>query len=196
LNGDGYITFHELVAYVTPRASNDYETPGDGVLPGHQEGEFIFLNPKGPGRAVTGIPVPASTAKRNGESVIQVPFSADTARMLATFFFLQGNVDGAIKEEREAIRLKPDDERAHEALGGFLGRKGDLDGEIEEEREAIRLKPDLAIAHYDLGWALEHKGDRQSAMAEYRRALELWPGLPDAQTNLDNLLKEANATPK
>lgn len=68
--------------------------------------------------------------------------------------------------------------------------------EIKEEREAIRLKPNDAEAHFNLGFALEHKGDRQSALAEYRRTLELQPENATAQAHLDNLLKQANGSPK
>ena len=41
-NGDGFITFAELVSYVVPRASNRYQTPAASTLPGHGLGEFVF----------------------------------------------------------------------------------------------------------------------------------------------------------
>lgn len=41
-NGDGYVSFAELVNYVEPRATNAFQTPSSGTLPGHQGGEFIF----------------------------------------------------------------------------------------------------------------------------------------------------------
>jgi tetratricopeptide (TPR) repeat protein len=226
LNGDGYITFHELVAYVTPRASNDYETPGDGVLPGHQEGEFIFRNPKGSGRPVPEIALPASTARRSSESIttaaqhealgnarwdvgdwdgaaaeyrnaIRVdPNDAAAHFDLGIMLQKKGDLDGVIKEQREAIRLKPDFAEAYNNLAVAIGSKGDLDGAIKAEREAIRLKPDYASAHFNLAVALQDKGDRQSAIAEYRRTLELQPGNAKAQADLDNLLKLANGSPK
>jgi tetratricopeptide (TPR) repeat protein len=42
LNGDGYITFSELEAYIGGRASNAYQTPSSGTLPGHGAGEYLF----------------------------------------------------------------------------------------------------------------------------------------------------------
>ncbi len=42
LDGDGHITFPELNAYLIPRASNQFQTPTYGTLPGHALGEFIF----------------------------------------------------------------------------------------------------------------------------------------------------------
>jgi tetratricopeptide (TPR) repeat protein len=53
----------------------------------------------------------------------------------------KGDWDGAIVEEREALRLNPNNELAHYDLGHALGDKGDWDGEIAEEREALRLNP-------------------------------------------------------
>jgi TPR repeat protein len=49
-NKDGYITYAELEAYVIPRASNAYQTPATGVLPGHGGGEYVFVSPLGAAR--------------------------------------------------------------------------------------------------------------------------------------------------
>lgn len=46
VNNDGYITFSELASYLIPRASNAYQTPAAGTLPGHGLGEFVFRSPK------------------------------------------------------------------------------------------------------------------------------------------------------
>ncbi len=45
LNGDGYITMNELTTYLVPLATNKYQTPGAGTLPGHGLGEFVFFSP-------------------------------------------------------------------------------------------------------------------------------------------------------
>jgi hypothetical protein len=44
-NGDGYVTFNELTAYLIPRASNSLQTPSAGILPGHGAGEYLFKVP-------------------------------------------------------------------------------------------------------------------------------------------------------
>lgn len=48
-HGDGYITFDELADYVVHKASNRYQTPASGKLPGDgdESGEFWFRSPKG-----------------------------------------------------------------------------------------------------------------------------------------------------
>lgn len=180
LNGDGYITFHELVVYVTPRASNVYQTPGDGVLPGHQEGEFLFLNPKGSGRPVSEIPVPYDARRRNDMS----GGSAEQHLALGNSRWPVGDWDGAIKEYREALRLNPNYAEGHDALGAALVYKGDWDGAITEEHEALRLKPDYAEAHQALGVALSWKGDRDGAIREQREALRLKPDYAEAHREL------------
>ena len=45
-DGDGFITFAELSAYLIPAATKPgYQTPGSGILPGHELGEFVFRAP-------------------------------------------------------------------------------------------------------------------------------------------------------
>ncbi len=43
-NGDGYITFSELSAYIQVAASRYNQTPGIAVFGGHEQGDFFFLN--------------------------------------------------------------------------------------------------------------------------------------------------------
>jgi Flp pilus assembly protein TadD len=46
-----------------------------------------------------------------------------------------------IAEEREALRLNPNNTSAHYALGVALEKKGDLRGALEECRAAYMLDP-------------------------------------------------------
>jgi tetratricopeptide (TPR) repeat protein len=56
----------------------------------------------------------------------------------------KGNLDGAIAEYREALRLKPGAKGAHNNFGLALNQRGDLDAALAELHEALRLKPDYA----------------------------------------------------
>ncbi len=67
LNGDGYITFTELISYLIPKASNAYQTPAHGELPGHGLGEFVFSSAKSVKKEITKKLVPADTALRGGK---------------------------------------------------------------------------------------------------------------------------------
>ena len=71
----------------------------------------------------------------------------------------KGDVDGAIAEFREVVRLDPKDEFTHVNLGDALASKGDVDGAITEYREALRLDPKDEVTHVNLGDALASKGD-------------------------------------
>jgi hypothetical protein len=44
-NGDGYITFNELSSYIQGAASQYNQTPGVSELNGHEQGDFVFINP-------------------------------------------------------------------------------------------------------------------------------------------------------
>jgi serine/threonine-protein kinase len=101
----------------------------------------------------------------------------------------KGDIDGAIAEYREAIRLK-DDSSFHTILGRALDDKGQLDQAIAEHREAVRLKADSADAHEGLGLALTTKGNLDGAIAEYKEALALDPKLAQAHFNLGIALRD------
>ena len=81
-----------------------------------------------------------------------------------------GDLDSAIAEFREAVRINPNNEMAHYNLGTALGSKGNWDGEIKEEREALRLNSHNDEAHCNLGVALLKTGELPAALEEFRTA--------------------------
>jgi lipoprotein NlpI len=54
----------------------------------------------------------------------------------------------------QALRIKPDYEKAHNNLGVALFRKGDIEGAISHFREAVRINPDYVYAKNNLKKAL------------------------------------------
>ncbi len=88
---------------------------------------------------------------------------------------LKGDLDGAIAEYREAVRLRPRDAELHNYLAWVLGRKGDWNGAVAEYREVIRLQPEDAWTHHYLGQLLGNKGDWDGAIAQAREAIRLMP---------------------
>jgi len=100
------------------------------------------------------------------------------------FVTRNGEVDAAIAEYRQVLRLMPDDSCAHHRLGMALRDKGELDAAVTEYREALRLEPDDPDAHGNLGNALGEKGDLEGAIAEYREVLRLRPDDSNAHYNL------------
>jgi tetratricopeptide (TPR) repeat protein len=92
-----------------------------------------------------------------------------------------GQLDEAIPEYREAIRLKEDHAEAHFNLGLALGMQGRLNEAIDEYRRGIRLKPDDAQLRNTLARLLatcpEVKlRDPNEAVTHARKAVELAPG--------------------
>ena len=89
----------------------------------------------------------------------------------------KGDLDRAIADFNEAIRLDPDpkDARAYNNRGHAWRNKGDLDRAIADYSEAIRLDPKFARAYYNRGFAWRDKGDLDRAIADYTEAIRLDP---------------------
>jgi len=110
-----------------------------------------------------------------------------------------GQVDEAIRQYQEAIRLKPRYADAHSNLGVAFLRQGRVDEAIRQYQEAIRLKPQYADAHYNLGIVLVKTGQMDEAIRQYREAIRLKPDYADACNNLGialvtvGLVDEANS---
>jgi tetratricopeptide (TPR) repeat protein/serine/threonine protein kinase len=99
------------------------------------------------------------------------------------------DLDGAIAEYREAIRLDPKHAAIHRNnLGATLVRKKDLDSAIAEYREAIRLAPKYTLALTNWGRALARKGDLDGAIAKHSEAIRLDPKFAPARSNLGEVL--------
>jgi len=96
----------------------------------------------------------------------------------------KGNLDGAIAEYREALRLNPKLDAAHHNLAVALKQRGDWDAVIAEYLEVLRLNPNDDEAHYYVGAALEQK-----ALQEYRRAYELKPQYTHYRTAYERLVR-------
>ena len=96
----------------------------------------------------------------------------------------KGQIDEAIRQYQEAIRLKPDYADAHNNLGVALDKKGQTDEAIRQYQEALRLKPDYAEAHNNLGIALVKKGQIDEAIRQFQEAIRLKPDYADAHNNL------------
>jgi tetratricopeptide (TPR) repeat protein len=85
----------------------------------------------------------------------------------------RGDLDGAIRDYTEWIRLKPDDHNAYFNRGSALQKKGDLDGAIRDYTEWIRLEPDRPWAYCYRGSACQAKGDLDRAGQDFIKAIKL-----------------------
>jgi tetratricopeptide (TPR) repeat protein len=101
----------------------------------------------------------------------------------------KGDLDGAIAEYREALRLMPGGPGTRTTLGTTLRLKGDIDGAIAEHRAALRTVPGFVLAHVELGIDLLTKADLDGAIAECREALRMKPDSAEAHHTLGNALR-------
>lgn len=107
---------------------------------------------------------------------------------LGYLYYQKGDLDGAIKEFRQTVRINPNFVEAHNNLGAALERKGDLDGAIREYHQAIRIDPEFLDAYYNLGSALEQKRDLDGAVGAYRQVVRINPRFVNAYYNLGIIL--------
>jgi tetratricopeptide (TPR) repeat protein len=96
----------------------------------------------------------------------------------------KGDLGQAIKDLREAIRLKPDLAEAHAALASVYGLQGRYPEAMAASKEAIRLKPQLAVAWTVLGAAYKNLGRFDEAIDAQKKAVSLNPDFPEAHANL------------
>lgn len=86
-----------------------------------------------------------------------------------------GNLEGAIRDFSEAIRLSPDLSSAHAGRGKALLLRRDVDGAIRDLSEAIRLNPERPRYRLYAGHALRLGGKLEEARQAYDEALRLDP---------------------
>ena len=103
---------------------------------------------------------------------------------LGSALFEKNQIDEAIRQFQEAIRLKPVFADAHNNLGAALGRQGQADEAIRQFQEAIRLNPENAEARNNLATALDHAGRPDEAIRQLREAVRLKSDYAAAHRNL------------
>jgi tetratricopeptide (TPR) repeat protein len=117
-------------------------------------------------------------------AVVVAPANPAAHNNLGVVLWARGDLDGAIAELQEALRLDPNYSHAHNNLGAALRDREDLDGALAEFREAIRLDSEYATAHNNLGVTLGMKGDLDGALKEIREAIQLDPRDAKARNDL------------
>jgi tetratricopeptide (TPR) repeat protein len=114
---------------------------------------------------------------------------------LGNEFLQRGNLDEAVKQFREAIRLESAVSFPYNGLGTAYARQAKLDDAIAMFLKATTLDPGLEAAHCNLGKAYLIKGKTAEAIAELKTALRLKPDKTEAQAMLaDALIQTGKAS--
>jgi lipoprotein NlpI len=110
-----------------------------------------------------------------------------TGRSLAADYVKRGreyqarrDLDRALADFSEAIRLDPTFALAFNLRGLAYKIKGDFDRAIADDDEGIRLDPTIAAAFNNRGSAYSAKGDVDRAIADYNEAIRLDPKISSA----------------
>jgi Flp pilus assembly protein TadD len=112
------------------------------------------------------------------------PASARTLQMQGESRAASGNREGAEKDFRAALAMRPDLRRVHFALGEMYLGSGDYENAEREFRAEAQLAPGSASAAFKLGVVLLNRGETGSAVAELRRANSLQPDMPETLLEL------------
>jgi tetratricopeptide (TPR) repeat protein len=107
---------------------------------------------------------------------------------LGTALAKKGQIDEAIIQFQETLRLEPAFADARYNFGNLFLRNGQIDEAISQYREVIRLKPDYALAYNNLGYALYRKGRNKEAINQFQEAIRLKPDYALAHNNLGKAL--------
>ncbi len=95
-----------------------------------------------------------------------------------------GQIDEAISDFEQAVRIRPLFGEARLNLGEALMTRGRPAEALPHLREAVRLEPESQYAHLNLGTALNMSGQAAGAEAQYREALRLDPSLASAREGI------------
>ncbi len=112
------------------------------------------------------------------------PQNYDAHNNLGSYFYKQGELDRAISELEEAVRLKKNYPEGHNSLGTMYIDKGLIDKAIAEYVEAVKYKPVFPQAYYNLGNACIKKGMVDDAIKFFNKAISQGMYNPQIFNNL------------
>ena len=111
----------------------------------------------------------------------------ETLKNLANAYYFRGNaklgksdVDGAIGDYGQALRLDPSDADYLTSRAAAYEAKKDIDRALADYNEAIKTNPNSIYAYNNRGAAFQRKGDFARAAADYGEVTRLQPNNLDA----------------
>jgi protein O-mannosyl-transferase len=111
---------------------------------------------------------------------------------VGAFLEKHGNVEAAIEQYRETVRLDPKAAQAHYQLALLLYKKGAYDEAATHFAEAARILPLKSVKmHNDIAVALYMAGRNDQAIEAFRETLAIDPSFWPAYRNMGTALQKA-----
>ena len=105
-------------------------------------------------------------------------------------YLVAGDLDGAERLCRKALKIDPESAEAHDHLGDVLVRRGMPEQAKAHFARAIQYQPGCASAHVNLGRLLRKQGKPKEGIEHFKKAVEIDPKLAGAHDNWGNALAE------
>ena len=135
-----------------------------------------------------------TTYWRNSVTLLERTLAVTSGNNLAHYnlgraFHSQGEIDKAIYQYRQAVKVKPDYAEAYNNLGAAFESQNKFDEALNCYRQTLKFKPDNADIWYNIGNAFQNRGKFAEAVKNYQQALRLKPGYAEAHNNLGRALQ-------
>ncbi len=167
-----------------------------------QFAEAVRIEPENP-EARNDLGIVFSVTNRTNEAIKEFdtalsidPHSAETHMNIGHTLKKVGNLRVAEDHYRKALRINPNLAKARLALGRLLAENGELVKATVELRQSVVLEPDNARSHHYLGTVLAQSQHFDEAIKESYTALTLDPAFPMAKVNLEQAIRDKEASEK
>jgi hypothetical protein len=124
------------------------------------------------------------------QTLLVSPFSHRAHNNMGDVYGQEGNIQGAIREFKKAIELKPDYAEAHHNLGNTYYAQGNILEATKYYEQALTFNPDLFESHFNLGIIYLNSGKFDLAIEEFRHAVRIRPQDSNAQAALELAVKK------
>lgn len=122
-------------------------------------------------------------------AVARRPASAEARDALARFYHIEGDLDDAVREFREAVRLAPREPAFWNNLGTAYRSRRDYRAALDALATATGLAPRMVDPYYNRGQVYDALGRKEEARRQYLLALELDPSFGPARQALERVTR-------
>lgn len=105
---------------------------------------------------------------------------------LGLAYYSIGELEKAVLEYKDAIKVDPYEPSTHYNLGNVYFKMGLFEEAIKEYKTSIMLNSDYTDAHYNLGSLYAKMGKFENAIGEYKIVIKLKPDHPDIHNDIGN----------